>query len=90
MRGQPIGDPNALTQRQYGTKHETMAEIVSYWKAVSQLHRPLDFDMSRPRTVQATICDLCCYNSIISLDRHINKDLRRGSLMKVYKQLGQV
>jgi hypothetical protein len=30
MRGQPIRDPNALTQRQYGTKHETIAEIVSY------------------------------------------------------------
>ncbi len=77
LRGQPIGDPSALTQHQYGSKHETMAEIVSHWKAVSQLHRPLDFDISKPRTLRETICDLCYYNSIISLDRLIKKDFER-------------
>lgn len=31
LRGQPMGDPRALTQRQYGSK----TEIVSYWRLVS-------------------------------------------------------
>jgi uncharacterized membrane protein YccC len=35
LRGQPMGDPSALTQRQYSSKRETMTEIASYWRLAS-------------------------------------------------------
>jgi hypothetical protein len=77
LRGQPICDPSALAQ--YGSKYDTMAEIISSCRVVSKLHRPLDFDTSRPRTLRATICDLRYYNLIISLDHYIKEFEKRIS-----------
>lgn len=67
---------NGLVQGQSAAKHESIAHIVAYWRTVSQLHRPLDFDTSKPASLRAIIPDLCYYNSIISLDHYL-KDFEK-------------
>lgn len=74
LRMIPAQNQTGEVQVHFSTKHESVAEIIAHWRITSRLRRPLDFDASGNPSLRATISDLCHYNSIISLDRHLKRD----------------